>query len=156
MSQLFQPFKIGSLDLENRIVIAPMCQYSADEGRATDWHMMHLGTLALSGAGLLITEAAAVSPEGRITPDDLGLYSDETEAALGRVLNAMRTLFADPDRRATRPCGPQGLEPRALGRRPADPPRRPARLADRSPLGRCPMARASTPRSRSTAPASTA
>ena len=90
MSQLFQPLKIGSLDLENRIVIAPMCQYSADEGRATDWHMMHLGTLALSGAGLLITEAAAVSPEGRITPDDLGLYSDETEAALGRVLAAMR------------------------------------------------------------------
>ncbi len=90
MSQLFQPLRIGSLDLENRIVIAPMCQYSADEGRATDWHTMHLGTLALSGAGLLITEAAAVSPEGRITPDDLGLYSDETEAALGRVLEAMR------------------------------------------------------------------
>ena len=90
MSQLFQPLRIGSLDLENRIVIAPMCQYSADEGRATEWHMMHLGTLALSGAGLLITEAAAVSPEGRITPDDLGLYSDDTEAALGRVLEAMR------------------------------------------------------------------
>ncbi|RYC31685.1 NADH:flavin oxidoreductase/NADH oxidase [Lichenibacterium minor] len=90
MSQLFQPLRIGSLDLDNRIVIAPMCQYSADEGRATDWHTMHLGTLALSGAGLLITEAAAVSPEGRITPDDLGLYSDDTEAALGRVLAAMR------------------------------------------------------------------
>ncbi len=90
MSQLFQPLKIGSLDLENRIVIAPMCQYSADEGRATEWHTMHLGTLALSGAGLLVTEAAAVSPQGRITPDDLGLYSDETEAALGRVLRAMR------------------------------------------------------------------
>ena len=90
MSQLFQPLKIGSLDLENRIVIAPMCQYSADEGCATDWHTMHLGALALSGAGLLITEAAAVSPEGRITPDDLGLWSDETEAALGRVLAATR------------------------------------------------------------------
>ncbi len=90
MSSLFQPLKIGSLDLENRIVIAPMCQYSADDGCATDWHMMHLGTLALSGAGLLVTEAAAVSPEGRITPDDLGLYSDETEAALRRVLAAMR------------------------------------------------------------------
>ena len=68
MSQLFQPLRIGSLDLENRVVVAPMYQYSADEGRATDWHMMHLGTLALSGAGLLITEAAAVSPEGRIIP----------------------------------------------------------------------------------------
>ncbi len=96
MSQLFQPLKIGSLDLENRIVVAPMCQYSADQGRATDWHMMHLGTLALSGAGLLITEAAAVSPEGRITPDDLGLYSDDTEAALGRVLTAMRTSSPIP------------------------------------------------------------
>ena len=96
MSQLFQPLRIGSLDLENRIVIAPMCQYSADEGRATDWHLMHLGALALSGAGLLITEAAAVSPEGRITPDDLGLYSDETEAALGRVLKALRTYSPMP------------------------------------------------------------
>ncbi len=64
MSQLFQPLRIGALDLVNRIVIAPMCQYSADEGRATDWHMIHLGSLALSGAGLLITEATAVSPEG--------------------------------------------------------------------------------------------
>ena len=96
MSKLFQPLSLGSLDLANRIVIAPMCQYSADEGRATDWHMIHLGSLALSGAGLLITEAAAVSPEGRITPDDLGLYSDETEAALGRVLKAMRTSSPMP------------------------------------------------------------
>ena len=90
MSKLFEPLELGELTLENRILIAPMCQYSAEDGRATDWHMMHLGTLALSGAGLLITEAAAVSPEGRITPADLGLYSDETEAALGRVLAAMR------------------------------------------------------------------
>ncbi len=64
MSQLFQPLRLGSLDLPNRIIIAPMCQYSADEGRATDWHLIHLGSLALSGAGLLITEATAVSPEG--------------------------------------------------------------------------------------------
>jgi 2,4-dienoyl-CoA reductase-like NADH-dependent reductase (Old Yellow Enzyme family) len=67
-----------------------MCQYSADEGRATDWHVIHLGTLALSGAGLLIIEATAVSPEGRISPDDLGLWSDETEQALGRVLSIVR------------------------------------------------------------------
>ena len=90
MSHLFQPLAIGALALENRILVAPMCQYSAEAGCATDWHMMHLGTLALSGAGLLITEAAAVSPEGRITPADLGLYSDAAEAALGRVLAAMR------------------------------------------------------------------
>jgi 2,4-dienoyl-CoA reductase-like NADH-dependent reductase (Old Yellow Enzyme family) len=67
-----------------------MCQYSAQEGNATDWHMIHLGQMALSGAGLLIIEATAVSPEGRITPADLGLYNDANEAALGRVLDAVR------------------------------------------------------------------
>src|ERR1700761_9825215 len=90
MSALFQPFKIGPLELENRIVVAPMCQYSASEGSATDWHMIHLGHLALSGAGLLIIEATAVAPEGRITPGDLGLYSDADEEGLARVVRAIR------------------------------------------------------------------
>jgi 2,4-dienoyl-CoA reductase-like NADH-dependent reductase (Old Yellow Enzyme family) len=90
MSALFSPYRVGSLALRNRIVIAPMCQYSAEEGRATDWHVIHLGNLALSGAALLIIEATAVSPEGRISPDDLGLWSDETEKALGRVLGIVR------------------------------------------------------------------
>ncbi len=90
MSTLFTPFRVGSLELRNRIVIAPMCQYSADEGRATDWHLIHLGTLALSGAALLTIEATAVSPDGRISPDDLGLWSDDTESALGRVLDGVR------------------------------------------------------------------
>jgi len=91
MSQLFQPLEIGSLRLSNRIVIAPMCQYSASDGSATDWHMIHLGHLALSGAGLLVIEATAVSAEGRISPGDLGLYSDQNEQALARVLGAVRT-----------------------------------------------------------------
>src|SRR4051794_869420 len=90
MSALFSPYRVGSLTLRNRIVIAPMCQYSADEGKATDWHVIHLGNLALSGAGLLIIEATAVLPEGRISPNDLGLWSDETEEALGRVLRIVR------------------------------------------------------------------
>jgi 2,4-dienoyl-CoA reductase-like NADH-dependent reductase (Old Yellow Enzyme family) len=90
MSALFTPFQTGSLELRNRIIIAPMCQYSADEGRATDWHVIHLGHLALSGAALLTLEATAVSPEGRISPADLGLWSDETENALGRVLSIVR------------------------------------------------------------------
>lgn len=90
MSKLFEPLTIGSLEIANRIVIAPMCQYSAKNGCATDWHMIHLGHLSLSGAGMLITEATAVSPEGRISPDDLGLYSDDNEAALARVLSAIR------------------------------------------------------------------
>ena len=91
MSKLFQPFAIGSLSLANRIVVAPMCQYSASEGSATDWHLVHLGHLALSGAGLLVVEATAVSAEGRITPGDLGLYSDANEAALARVLGIVRS-----------------------------------------------------------------
>ena len=90
MSPLFEPLRLGSLSLANRIVIAPMCQYSSQDGEASDWHMIHLGSLALSGAGLLVTEATAVSPEGRISPDDLGLYSDADEAALARVLAAIR------------------------------------------------------------------
>jgi 2,4-dienoyl-CoA reductase-like NADH-dependent reductase (Old Yellow Enzyme family) len=90
MSRLFEPWQIGSLRLPNRIVIAPMCQYSASEGSPGDWHVIHLGHLALSGAGLLIVEATAVSAEGRITPGDLGLYSDANETALARVLAAVR------------------------------------------------------------------
>ena len=90
MSHLFSPISFGPLELTNRIVIAPMCQYSADNGSATDWHMMHLGHLALSGAGLLIIEATAVEAAGRISPGDLGLWSDENEAALSKVLQAIR------------------------------------------------------------------
>jgi 2,4-dienoyl-CoA reductase-like NADH-dependent reductase (Old Yellow Enzyme family) len=90
MSQLFTPFALGQLELANRIVIAPMCQYSAVDGNVQDWHMIHLGQLALSGAGLLIVEATAVSAEGRISPGDVGLYSDDNEQALARVLAAIR------------------------------------------------------------------
>jgi 2,4-dienoyl-CoA reductase-like NADH-dependent reductase (Old Yellow Enzyme family) len=90
MSSLFEPLRIGNLALDNRIIIAPMCQYSASDGSASSWHMIHLGQLALSGAALLILEATAVSAEGRITPGCLGLYSDANEAALVPVLAAMR------------------------------------------------------------------
>ena len=90
-SKLFAPLNVGGLALRNRIVIAPMCQYSADgAGNATDWHVIHLGNLALSGASLLVIEATAVTEEGRISPDDLGLWNDENEAALARVLESVR------------------------------------------------------------------
>jgi 2,4-dienoyl-CoA reductase-like NADH-dependent reductase (Old Yellow Enzyme family) len=89
-SRLFTPFRVGDLELRNRIVIAPMCQYSADDGRATDWHVIHLGHLALSGAALLTIEATAVEPEGRISARDLGLWNDDTEQALGRTLESVR------------------------------------------------------------------
>jgi 2,4-dienoyl-CoA reductase-like NADH-dependent reductase (Old Yellow Enzyme family) len=90
MSHLFEPLQLGHLRLANRIVVAPMCQYSAQEGNATDWHRIHLGQLALSGAGLLVLEATAVSAVGRISPQDLGLYSDANEAALADVLASVR------------------------------------------------------------------
>ncbi|KAB2654515.1 NADH:flavin oxidoreductase/NADH oxidase [Ochrobactrum sp. WV_118_8] len=90
MSMLFTSISTGSLSMPNRVVIAPMCQYSAEEGRMTSWHMIHLGQLALSGAGLLTIEATAVSPEGRITYGDVGLWDDVTEAAMVPVLEAIR------------------------------------------------------------------
>ena len=89
-SALFKPIRVGPLDLANRIVIAPMCQYSAENGCMNDWHLVHLGHLAISGAALLTLEATAVLPEGRITWADVGLWNDETEAAMGRVLESIR------------------------------------------------------------------
>lgn len=76
-SQLFSPLQIKSITLKNRIAISPMCQYSAQDGFANDWHLVHLGSRATGGAGLIIQEATAVSPEGRISPEDLGLWKDE-------------------------------------------------------------------------------
>lgn len=89
-SMLFSPVTLGPLQLSNRIAIAPMCQYSAVDGQPTDWHMIHLGNLALSGAGLLIIEATAVTPEGRISPEDLGLWSDAHQQALAPIVGAIR------------------------------------------------------------------
>ncbi|MBT0570357.1 NADH:flavin oxidoreductase/NADH oxidase [Curvibacter sp. CHRR-16] len=96
MSALFQPFSFTSaratVTLPNRIVIAPMCQYQAVNGQATDWHLMHWANLLNGGAGLLTIEATAVTPQGRISPACLGLWDDATEAALGRTLARARAL----------------------------------------------------------------
>lgn len=89
-SKLFEPIAIGTHTLANRIVIAPMCQYSAVDGEMNDWHAQHLGTLAQSGASLLTIEATAVEPEGRITYADVGLWDDATEAAMTRVVEGIR------------------------------------------------------------------
>jgi 2,4-dienoyl-CoA reductase-like NADH-dependent reductase (Old Yellow Enzyme family) len=90
MAHLFDPLALRELTLPNRIVVSPMCQYSAANGDATAWHKAHLGSLALGGAGLLCLEATAVSKEGRITPGCLGLWSDENEAALAEVVQLLR------------------------------------------------------------------
>lgn len=87
---LFSPIRLGRLSAANRIMISPMCQYSAQDGNANGWHMAHLGSLALSGAGLLTVEATAVSPEGRITLGCLGLYDDQNEASLKPVVDMLR------------------------------------------------------------------
>lgn len=88
--KLFEPLNMGSVTLVNRIVIAPMCQYSAIDGCMTDWHLIHLGHLALSGAALLTIEATAVVPEGRISYADTGLYDERTEAAMAHTLASIR------------------------------------------------------------------
>jgi 2,4-dienoyl-CoA reductase-like NADH-dependent reductase (Old Yellow Enzyme family) len=87
---IFRPIRVRNLELANRIVIAPMCQYSAENGCMNDWHLIHLGHLSLSGAALVTIEATAVVPEGRITYGDVGLYGDESESAIGRVLEGIR------------------------------------------------------------------
>jgi len=87
---LFQPIRVRQLELSNRIVIAPMCQYSAEAGCMNEWHLIHLGQLSQSGAAMLTIEATAVMPEGRITWADVGLYDDDTERAMGRTIEAVR------------------------------------------------------------------
>src|SRR6202167_6683048 len=90
MSVLFSPFQLRGLKLANRIMVAPMCQYSAENGEATDWHFTHINTLALSGAAMFCIEATHVEVTGRITPGCLGLWNDATEAALKPILAAVR------------------------------------------------------------------
>jgi NADPH2 dehydrogenase len=89
-SALFSSISLAGLELANRIVVSPMCQYSADDGCANDWHLMHLGMLANSGAALVVVEATHVERAGRITHGCLGLYSDNNEAALARVIASAR------------------------------------------------------------------
>ncbi|RMS21023.1 Xenobiotic reductase, partial [Pseudomonas coronafaciens pv. garcae] len=85
MSLLLEPYTLRQLTLRNRIAVSPMCQYSSVDGLANDWHLVHLGSRAVGGAGLVISEAMAVTPEGRITPEDLGLWNDEQIEPLQRI-----------------------------------------------------------------------
>lgn len=90
-SQLFSPIQIKSLTLKNRIVISPMCQYSSQDGFANDWHLVHLGSRAIGGAGLIIQEATAVASEGRISPEDMGLWKDEHMQKLQDIVRFIKS-----------------------------------------------------------------
>lgn len=96
MSQLFSLFTLRDLTLRNRTVVAPMCQYSARAGLANDWHLVHLGRFALGGFGMVILEATGVTPEGRISYGDLGLWNDEQQAALTRIATFLKAQGASP------------------------------------------------------------
>jgi 2,4-dienoyl-CoA reductase-like NADH-dependent reductase (Old Yellow Enzyme family) len=96
MALLFEPIKIREITLKNRIVVSPMCQYSSVDGFANDWHLVHLGTRAVGGAALVFTEAAAVSPEGRISPDDLGIWKDEHIPFLKKITSFIKEQGAVP------------------------------------------------------------
>ena len=86
MSHLFEPLALRSIKLPNRIAVSPMCQYSCADGFANDWHMVHYGSRAAGGAGLVLTEAAAVTPQGRISPNDLGIWNDDHIEFLARIV----------------------------------------------------------------------
>lgn len=108
MAELFTPFALRDVALHNRIVVSPMCEYSCVDGFANDWHVVHLGSRAVGGAGLIFTEAIAVTADGRITPDDLGIYRDEHIEALARIVRfgksqgaVMGTQLAHAGRKAS-------------------------------------------------------
>jgi len=96
MSHLFSPLKIRDIELKNRITVSPMCQYSSKNGFPTDWHLVHLGSYAVGGAGLILTEATAVSPEGRISPDDAGIWNDEQANAYKRITAFIKSQNSIP------------------------------------------------------------
>ncbi|GAB3938642.1 NADPH dehydrogenase NamA [Larkinella terrae] len=96
MPNLFSPLVVRSVQFKNRIVVSPMCQYSSEDGFANDWHLVHLGSRAVGGAGLVLTEATAVSPEGRISPDDLGIWKDEHVPFLKRITTFLEAHGAVP------------------------------------------------------------
>jgi 2,4-dienoyl-CoA reductase-like NADH-dependent reductase (Old Yellow Enzyme family) len=91
MPTLFDPLRLRGLTLSNRVVVSPMCEYSSQDGFADEWHFVHLGSRAVGGAGLVMTEAAAVTPEGRISPQDLGIWDDAQVDALARITRFIRS-----------------------------------------------------------------
>src|SRR5689334_17097465 len=95
MAHLFEPLAIRGVTFPNRVFVSPMCEYSSRDGFANDWHFVHLGTRAVGGAGLVFTEATAVTPEGRISPEDLGIWKDAHAEMLGRIAKFVRAQGAE-------------------------------------------------------------
>ena len=131
MSQLFTPLTLAEITFRNRVFVSPMCQYSSRDGLPTDWHLVHLGSRAVGGAGMVTVEATAVTPEGRISPDDSGLWSDEHTQAFKPITGFIRDQGAVPaiqlahaGRKASTDVpwrGGKPLEPQARGWTPAAP-----------------------------------
>ncbi|MBV8659333.1 MAG: NADH:flavin oxidoreductase/NADH oxidase [Burkholderiales bacterium] len=124
MTKLFEPLTLRGVTLPNRIAVSPMCQYTAEDGLANDWHLVHLGTRAVGGAGLVIAEATAVAPEGRISPQDLGIWSETHIASLARITAFIKSQgavagvqLAHAGRKASthRPWSGSGAVPMAQG-----------------------------------------
>ncbi len=146
MPGLFDPLPIRDVTLRNRIVVSPMCQYSSQDGFATDWHLVHLGSRAVGGAALVFTEAIAVTPDGRISPQDLGIWQDEHVAALARIVRFVKsqgsvagTQLAHAGRKASTPPPWETERPRTVspiegGWQPVGPDTRP--FADGYPVPR--------------------
>src|ERR1035437_1497039 len=96
MAHLFEPFKLRSVELSNRICVSPMCQYSSNDGHPSDWHAVHLGSRAAGGAGIVFVEATAVIPQGRITPNDMGIWSDAHIVTLERLAKIVGEMGSVP------------------------------------------------------------
>src|SRR5580658_10101387 len=96
MTHLFDPLQIRGITLPNRMVVSPMCEYSSQDGFANDWHLVHLGSRAVGGAGLIFTEATAVTPQGRISPQDLGIWSDTHIEFLARIVRFLKSQGSVP------------------------------------------------------------
>jgi 2,4-dienoyl-CoA reductase-like NADH-dependent reductase (Old Yellow Enzyme family) len=99
--RLFSESAVRGLKVRNRIAVSPMCEYSSTDGFANDWHLVHLGSRAVGGAGIVFTEATAVAADGRISPQDLGIWKDEHTEMLGRIARFIGQQGAAPG-----PCGP--------------------------------------------------
>ena len=147
MNPLFSPIKLKNLTLNNRIVVPPMDQYSAEDGQPVNWHAMHYGNLAVSGAGLVIVEATAVEPAGRISPQDLGLWNSAQEAAHKGMLDTIRSYSSTPMGIQIGHAGRKGSTGRPWeGGKPCPPTAQAGKFARLLP---CPTARATKPPQRS-------